>query len=1329
MVRKTRSSIPFYLLLVLASASLTRAAEYDDIAIESQSAAGLTFRYTPASLSWREDTRGVYPYMRATALRDDPVAPTLPGRIVYVALPPNARAADVELLSTTAATSGRHESLAFFETDYPMPFPSDEIIIDDIFWLRGIRLARLILHPMRIIDSDGSYTVAGDMRVRVTYSQPATDTDVARSAPADAFTPILQNLILNADQGMAWRRPESAQSPLAKPAQTPDPFAGADEWIAIHSRDEGIARVTGAQLEGAGVSLSTIDPDQMRLFGGPGTQLSTTMSDPAPQLTERAIRVVDGGDGSFDSQDYFEYYADALNRWAIDEQSYRYDIVNRYARENVYWLALDGGFAGAPKRIVDRVAPSPLESATTINSASVRVRHEQDNLFRVNSLGYVASYYTWYWRNSRSSQLFMTAVEDAMPGTSARVEVGAYTQGALGYSLFVDATQADTVNDPRTRRGEDGTRVITFEVPDFNPGSEFILTFEPGARGEYYLDYYSVEYQRRLNLIAGGIRFVPDVNGAANLVFSNVTSPEVWNITDPSAVERYTGLERDGSVARMAAIDGMLYAVESSRRVTPTRIRVVPHAGLYAPATGADYIAIGPREFASSTADFLAYRESTHGVSTRYVAVEDVYDNFSLGLRDPVAIRRFLRHTFQAWPTPVPAYALLVGDGSYDFLGNVGTLSINHVPPYITADDQSVSDENYVYFGDKKVLDSDPDPEANIVPDMLIGRWPVKTTADIANLTAKVREYESTNDLGPWRSRVIMVADDEFGDRDAGSVSEEFHVEDAEEISQRTIPDWIDIKKIYMTEYPFNNPGCYEPRASGCRKPAVNEAIVNALNEGALVFDYIGHGNPDLLAHERVFQRTEELRELTNSGRATSVLTFSCSIGFFDDPRSEGMAEEWLRMPDAGAVAVVSATRLVTAFANAELNRKVFDLLFSEHVTGIAASLYTAKLLRQYGRTCSVCDEPPCPCENDRRYMLLGDPALQLGEPVNRVQFTSVEPAQFEALARAMVSGEVVDTAGERLTDFNGTVSITVRDAPRQREYRINDLETLQYELPGGTLYRGEVAVRNGQFEFGFVIPKDIAYGETGALIRAHAASTTQMAAGVRSSIPIAGAVGELTDTVGPEISVSDANGEPVFDGYQIAQGGLLKVTFTDSSGINLTGSPGHRIEVFVDNDIEAIADLTDAFEYDAGAFTTGTAEFTLPDIPLGNHRLTIKAWDNANNSSTHDIDLDVAPEGAGTEFRISEFLTYPNPCRGETTFYFLTTRAHREATIRIFTLAGRLIWEQTGVVDGLTRWDGHDADGDPVANGVYIAQLEVTPDGSSVDNRVYEETKIVLSR
>ena len=1336
MVRKIRTLLPFCLLFVAVGAAFVHAAEYDDVAVESTSPSGLTFRYTPGPLEWRTDEYGLHPFIPKTALREDGSAPPVPGRIVYVALPPGTSILNADLVSVGGVERGRDDALASRVGAVALPFPSERVTIDEIFELRGLRIARLILHPLVVESADGDYTLARDLHVQVRFERPVAQATAmpVLDARRDPFGQILNNLLLNPVQGLAWRK-LSEQDRLAKVSQTPDPFAGSDDWIAISNRSEGIVRVTGAQLTAAGVNLSGADPAQFRVFAGPAKQLSTLMSAPAPELTEIAIRVVDGGDGSFDAGDYLEYYAQSLNRWDVDDAGNMYDVVNRYTRDNVCWLTLGGSFASVPRRVTVTDAPTGGLESMTVFDTPYRARQEREEILRVNSIGYVNSYYTWYWRNRQSDNILLFAVNHVASGTDARIEIGAYNERGRNIHLLVSGAEADTVLDPRTRVGEDGSRVITFDLPNFDKNASYVLQFDPSSRGEYYLDYYSVDYRRELSLADGGFRFtMPDEDGDFQAVLRDVNTPEVWDISEPSAVAVYHNLAVNGDAGfiRIDQRDGsrhMLFAAEPNDRVTPTGIRVAARTDLYHPTVGADFIAIGPRAFAGATADFLSYRSSTHGLTTRYVAIEDIYDAFSFGLPDPVAIRRFLRHTYLEWPATAPSYALLVGDGSYDFLGNVGTVSVNYVPPYIVEDDQSVSDENYVYFGDKKVLNVVTHTGNDVFPDMLIGRWAVKTPTDILNIVAKEKEYESHDDLGPWRSRVAIVADDEFGDRSAGSVTEDFHVKDAEEIANLTIPPRMDLNKIYMTEYPFDNPGCKEPQARGCRKPSVNKAILKALNDGVLVFDYIGHGNPDLLAHERVFLRSEELRELTNAGRATAVLTFSCSIGFFDDPHSEGMSEEWLRMPDVGAVAVVSATRLVTARANAALNLKVFDLLFNENVTGIAAALYTAKLSRQYFATCSVCGEPPCPCENDRRYMLLGDPSLDLGLAPNRVAYTSIEPDTLKALAQVTVRGQVTDTAGTALDDFDGTVHIIVRDAPRDREYQMTATRTIDYTLPGGTLYRGDVSVQGGTFEFGFVVPKDIAYGQDGARILAHASSATQMAAGASDPLPIAGAVGQLTDTAGPVIDMETAANEAINDGFVIAAGTEIVVSMEDESGINLTGSPGHRLEVFVDNEIDPVADLTDAFSYESGVFTRGQAAFAFPELPLGRHRLTVKAWDNANNSGARTVEIDVVSPDTPVEFRVSEFLNYPNPFGDETTFYFLTSRAYRDACIRIFTVTGRLIWERKNAVDGLTRWDGRDQDGDQVGNGVYLAQIEVTPEAPVVDKKAYREMKVVVSR
>lgn len=1316
-------------MLLLSSPSAT-GGEYDDVRVLSQSSSEVVFSYQAGPLAWKSDPEGEYPRLARTALNRLPDHPPVPGRIVYVAMPPGCPAVNLELLSVGAPTEGSHQlpdhlvgpAVAF-------PYPADKAQVDQIFMIRGLRVARLLLHPLVFEAGDGRYSLVSEMTVRVSF-QPSLDRlpALAEAAPDDAFTPIYREILLNPGQAASWRT--AGDLGLAKPLTDPDPFTGTDLWVAIHIREGGVVRVIPADLEQAGVDLSAVTPAEFRLFAGPGRALSSRMSDPPQRLTELPIAIHGGEDGQFDGADELEFYAISLNRWEMAADGRLVDVVNRYERDNVYWLALDGSFSGTPKRIAAvPAAPFPAPAPAWF-SARCRARHERDQMLRVDNLGYVASYYTWYWQNVRRTVLFPYAVSEADTGAPAWLEIGAY---ANRVTLTVGGArlQPDTLFP---NAGEDASTISGFGVPAFDPAIPVELAFDSSASGIYYLDYYSIDYHRRLSLSAGPFQFAaPDTGAAFTLVLSNTVMPSVWDVTDPAGPVVLEGVAQTGAAARFGADqrDGsrhVFYAFEPSQRRRPVKVRLAARPDLYQPSAAADYLVIGPRSFQSAASPFMAMRSAKSGLTVRYVPIEDVYDAFSLGLTDPLAIRRFLRHTFLSWPRPAPVYALLLGDGTYDFLDNSGSHSVNYVPPYIVPEDNSAADENYVYFGDKQVLNSVGDQTANPFPDMLIGRWPVKNAAQIQAVTAKITRYESPDNLGPWRSRIMLVADDEFGDRERGSVDEDFHIRDAESIARSHIPPRLDLQKIYMTEYPFNNPGCELPAARGCRKPAVKEAIVSGLNNGVLVFDYLGHGNKDLLAHERVFERTADLPRLTNSGMPAAFLTFSCSIGLFDDPGSEGMSEDLLRMPDAGAIAVVSATRLVTAGANAALNEKVFDLLFSRNMTGIAAALYTGKLLRQYFANCTSCDQPPCPCPNDRRYVLFGDPAMKLGIPDLRVDFSSVQPETLSALTLTNVGGTIADTAGIIQSSFDGTLTITVRDAPRHRVYRINDRLSLDYDLAGGTIYRGEVKVTGGRFSFGFIVPKDIAYGERGALILGHTASSTRMAGGVTDSLWIAGSSGLVTDTSGPTIQAETIDGQVVADGAALPTGAELMVAIADTSGINLTAAPGHSVEVFLDGGDRPFADLTGLFTYSPGEFRRGKAPLSLASVPVGSHSLRIKAWDNANNSAQKTLDIEIADQ---PQFRVSEFLNYPNPFAGRTTFYFRPSAG--DAAIRIFTLAGRMIRTIDPARDGEAFWDGTDQNGDPVGNGVYLAQIELNgrvAQGSKVaDKKAYKETKVVVSR
>ncbi|MEW5993248.1 MAG: FlgD immunoglobulin-like domain containing protein, partial [Candidatus Zixiibacteriota bacterium] len=165
-------------------------------------------------------------------------------------------------------------------------------------------------------------------------------------------------------------------------------------------------------------------------------------------------------------------------------------------------------------------------------------------------------------------------------------------------------------------------------------------------------------------------------------------------------------------------------------------------------------------------------------------------------------------------------------------------------------------------------------------------------------------------------------------------------------------------------------------------------------------------------------------------------------------------------------------------------------------------------------------------------------------------------------------------------------------------------------------------------------------------------------------------------------------------------------------TGINLTSGLGHGITLELDGRSENLINLTDRFEYDRDDFTTGRLEFELADLEPGNHSFKIKAWDNANNSSTVEFSAQVL---ADERLAIRELLNYPNPMLETTRFSAYLTQPVARFKLEIFTLSGRKIksfgptYPAVGYYDDIT-WDGRDEVGDRVATGVYIYKATAVP-------------------
>jgi len=191
-----------------------------------------------------------------------------------------------------------------------------------------------------------------------------------------------------------------------------------------------------------------------------------------------------------------------------------------------------------------------------------------------------------------------------------------------------------------------------------------------------------------------------------------------------------------------------------------------------------------------------------------------------------------------------------------------------------------------------------------------------------------------------------------------------------------------------------------------------------------------------------------------------------------------------------------------------------------------------------------------------------------------------------------------------------------------------------------------------------------------------------------------------------------------------------------DAHGVNITGAMGHGIVVKINEGDTYSADLTKDFVFDMGNWQQGTVTFEINDLPVGEHLLTLKAWDNYNNSTLFTSYINVYE---AEQFSISEVMNYPNPAvrTDSTVFQYMLTNDAEKVSLSIFTLAGRKVnsfdlysSEYTSSGYRYFPYNLRDKDNDELASGVYIYKIEAF--GAGLDGNRRKSTfqsKLVIFR
>ncbi|MDZ7741348.1 MAG: type IX secretion system sortase PorU [Bacteroidota bacterium] len=1120
-------------------------------------------------------------------------------------------------------------------------------------------------------------------------------------------------LDVNVDPDPAYSVTRSANSPAS------ESVLHKGNWIKIRLADYGIHKITYEDLKAAGSDLQAVDPETIQLFGnGNGMLPERNNVDRMDDLAENAIFVATGNDGVFNAGDYILFYGQGATQWIYNPFKKIYEHKTNLYDDHTYYYMTYGQETG--KRI-ESLPASGLTPNYESNAFADHKLYEEDlhNLLKTGKL--------WLGKSLKDeNQLNLDfGAEQVIKDHTANMNIS-YTVRTPNESYLevgVNGNQLDEIKLPTVHLGSSQYSLSETKIYSFSPVTDDVeiqLSFTPyDNTSNLWIDYVELNLKCSLAFGGGQLNFSDPASIGTNKITEFVidNAPDelvVWEVTKPLDIVAHETYTEEGTVRFVLPTDTIrkFVAWDGTDFREAEILGQLPNQNLHAHQP-ANLIIVSHPLFKDQAAQLGELHLNYDGLSYVLATTDQIYNEFSSGKQDPSAIRDYVRMLYdRASEGDKPRYLMLFGDGSYDPKDRDVGLYPNFIAAYQSNESLKVT---YSFVTDDFYALMDPTEGFDAIgsPDLGVGRIPVNTVEQAQLAVEKISAYvvSGKENTGNWRNEIYFIADDEDGNT---------HVNQAEKLAAiiDTGNRQFHVSKIYLDAYQqVSLPG-------GDRYPEVNEAIDEAVRKGALVFNYTGHGGELGLAIEKVLN-IPTVNSWDNLGRLPVFITATCEFSRFDNQEFESAGELVFLNPDGGGIALFTTTRLSYSSTNFTLNKRFYQNTF-DSIHGEMPRLGDIIRLSKEVSNNFI-----------KNFVLLGDPAMKLAYPADRVIATSIEVMDAEgadtlrALSKVKVTGLLADAGGNQLHTFNGFIEPRVFDKFTNYSTLGNDNNSspMSYKVMDKCLYKGKVSVKEGAFAFEFVVPKDIDYSFGKGKIQYYAVDTATYADANGYHEFVIGGLNEnaATDNEGPvlEMYINHSNFK---SGEQVGYDPVLIAEISDKHGINFFGNGiGHDISLIIDNDPERSYIINDYFTPSIDDHTSGTLMFPLLNLEEGSHSLSMRVWDVYNNSTTKSLDFVI---GTGTAPG-SEISNYPNPFNDHTLFKISMADydGSLDYELKIFSLHGRLMNEFSGTIEessGLAElyWDGTGRGGELLDNGTYVYTLKLTDrDG----NKRIHSNKLVI--
>jgi len=858
--------------------------------------------------------------------------------------------------------------------------PANVVSLKQVGIMRGKKVFSLIVCPYDYNSGAGKLTYYRTVNVSLTSD---------RSFPPD-FDNLAkaQKTLTGSSEPVNLRKASAQQLPSGS-------------YIRIVVNREGIYHITGYDLDTAGVNISGITSENMTLWNH-GKQIP--------------IYVYTTSGGQFTKDSYFEFYGTPN---LINYSGGRPDMyLDPFTDNNVYFLTKDST-APAQHLVTESGALNRVSNATDLSGYSfTQIAHlEKDGQFlRLDAVDPDQTYDKrdhWYWTEVSSNQMVTVPFYLSYPDTTS-------IQPLLITAAFHGVTHLDgqngSPNVPNEHQAElfiNQSHVLNttwngqtmqiaqvgadanipqsvlhhgtnnFQVYDANPGTIAVTTFA--------FNWVELKYQRLYVADKDYIRFtIPDnaLPGFYNFTIQNfhnssvsvyrlnvsrITDVTIQSLSSQGSTRGYGALFQ----AYVQSTGDQFIAVSDDGKLKPVQIEQIPNVGLSSYDYSADYIMIVNRQLddvvkntdPNNPISRLASWYNSHGTKTIVVDADEIYDEFSYGIKSPYGIKSFISYAYHNWSN-IPKYVLLVGIGTWNTKNGNDAQNLIPVMMMQTSTFGATAADNFY-----ACVDGD-DP----LPDIAVGRIPAATIDQLNTVVDKILSYYSNKSFG-WQNAALLI----------GGEENVFHTQ-TESIVNSMIPSNFFIKRLYTS--------IQDPQVD-TKYYGTTQDLLGYFNQGLALVNFMGHGGGAIWADNGILTN-DEISGMSNKDKYPFITSMTCFSGAFDGQEGLPLSSTLLFGENKGAIGVLASAGLGWRDNDFLMISKLLPLIFDSTTSGssIGSDLMVAKSLYY----ASWVEPPVTPTTMVNQYNLIGDPALVIQLPQNN---STVQLNSYTVSSGQNVSGNV----------------------------------------------------------------------------------------------------------------------------------------------------------------------------------------------------------------------------------------------------------------------------------------------------------------------------------